>query len=181
MRILKFLISILVVLFGIFIVGGFLIPSEWMVSRSVVIHAHAEQIYPYVSHFKEWEKWSPWSSRKDVTLHYVYEGPESGAGSKQSWKSDTMGSGWMKLTSADPQSGVAYDLFIDMGQSQSTLHGTIHFTPEGGDTKVTWTDKGDAGTNFVKRWLSLVIKFMIGKEFNTGLADLKVLVEQSKK
>ncbi|MCX7115137.1 MAG: SRPBCC family protein [Gammaproteobacteria bacterium] len=178
MRILKALLSTLVVLAVVFVIGGFFIPAEWTVSRSIMIHATAENIYPFVKNFKKWEKWSPWSASKDASLKYTYEGPKSGVGAKQSWTSNSMGKGWMQFTAANPQTGVAYDLFIDMGSSQSTLHGQISFSPEGENTTVTWTDQGNSGDSFVKRWMSLALRFMLAKNFDTGLADLKTLVEK---
>lgn len=178
MRILKFLLNILFVLVVVFIIGGFFIPADWTVSRSTMMHASAEQIYPFVSNFKTWEKWAPWNSSKDASLKYSYEGPETGVGAKQSWTSDKMGNGWMQFTASDPQTGVAYDLFIDMGSMQSSLHGNIAFSHEGDGTRVTWTDKGNSGKSFVRRWMSLMLKPMLGRDFDTGLAALKAMVEK---
>lgn len=178
MRTLKFLFGTLILLFAIFLIGGFLIPDAWMLSRSITIHASAEQIYPYVSDFKEWPKWAPWNISKDATLKYTYEGATAGVGAKQSWTSEKMGTGWMKITSATPQTGVVYDLFIDMGHSPSTLHGNIAFTPVGDETNVTWTDHGNSDKSYIKRWMSLMLKPMLGKDLERGLAGLKDLVEK---
>lgn len=178
MRILKILVSIILILGGIFVAGGLLLPSEWSVSRQITIQAKGEQIYPYVSNFKQWEKWSPWNSTKDPSLKYTYSGAKSGAGAKQTWTSEKMGSGWMLLTAADPQTGVAYELFIDMNGHQSTLHGNIQFTSKDHETTVTWTDHGDAGKSFTNRWMTLLLKPMLGKDIDTGLAGLKSIVEK---
>lgn len=123
-----------------------------------------------MSHFEAWEKWSPWNSSKDATLKYTYEGSNVGVGAKQSWTSEKMGHGWMQFTSMNPQTGVAYDLYIDMGHSPSVLHGDIGFTPEGDETKITWTDRGHSGASYGKRWMNLMIQLMIGKDLDTGLA-----------
>ena len=125
MRILMIAISGVFLVGGIFVIGGFLIPPKWSVTRSVVIHASCDAIYPLVSNFKEWGKWSPWSASKDATLEYVYSGPESGLDARQDWASKKMGSGWMELTSAGPQTGVTYDLHINMHQTQSTVYGSM--------------------------------------------------------
>ncbi|MBA3537794.1 MAG: SRPBCC family protein [Tatlockia sp.] len=178
MRILKILLNLVIILSGVYIVGGFLIPSEWKVSRSIAIHANPEQIYPLVSNFKEWEKWSPWNSQKDASLQYSYEGPEVGVGAKQNWVSEKMGKGWMQFSSANPETGVAYDFFIDMGRMQSSLQGKIEFAKENDETLVTWTDRGASGKSFMKRWMSLLIKPMLGKDINTGLKNLKSMAEK---
>ena len=178
MRILKILLSTVVVLSVIFVAGGFLIPPAWMVERHITINASAEKIYPLVSDFREWDKWSPWSASKDASLHYTYDGPDTGIGAKQSWTSDKMGKGWMQFTAANPQTGVSYELYIDMGRYQSTLQGNIIFASENAATKVTWTDHGYSGKNMISRWMSLFIKRMIGREFDKGLANLKSMVEK---
>lgn len=180
MRSLKLVFKGLLLLTGFFIAGGYFIPAQWAESRAIAIHASAEQIYPMVSNFKNWEKWSPWNSHKDASLQYSYWGPEEGVGAKQSWSSEKMGKGWMQFTSATPETGVVYDLHIDMGRSQTQLQGTIAFTPNGDETIVTWTDKGDSGSSFVKRWMSLLIKVMLGKDLEKGLSNLKALVETGK-
>ncbi len=177
MRILKILSNIVLILAGVYIAGGFLISPEWSVSRSIAIDANPEKIYPFVSNFKEWEKWSPWN--EDKTLKYSYQGPEEGVGAKQNWTSEKMGKGWMQLSEANPQTGIAYDFFIDMGRSQSSLQGKMDFTRQDNKTLVTWTDKGDSGKSFVKRWMSLLIKPMLGKDMNKGLANLKIEAEKA--
>ncbi len=178
MCILKYLFGTLLILLAIFVIGGFLIPDEWEISRSNTIHANAERIYPFVSNFKEWENWSPWNASKDATLKYSYEDSETVVGAKQSWTSEKMGNGWMKFTAASQQSGVSYDLFIDMGRMQSTLHGNIAFSPEGDETRLTWTDRGNSDKSWIKRWMSILIKPMLRKDLDSGLAGLKELVEK---
>lgn len=177
MRILKIVTSSVFIISGIFILGGFLMPSKWSVTRSVVIHANRGAIYPLVSNFREWEKWSPWNSSKDATLKYTYSGPEAGAGARQAWTSEKMGSGWMKFTSAAPETGVTYDLHITRHQTQSTLCGSIVFAPENDDTKVIWTDKGDAGESILNRWISLMMRAMLSRDIDAGLMNLKTRVE----
>jgi hypothetical protein len=177
MGILRFLLKTLVVLVCVFFIGGFLLPSSWMVSRSVVINASPEKIYPLISSFKAWTQWSPWNQTSDPSLQYTYDGPEIGVGAKQQWTSDKMGKGWMQLTEANPQVGVAYDLHIDMNGSESTLRGNIAFSSEGDDTKVTWSDEGDAGKSFTKRWMALLFKPMLGRQLNAGLNNLKAVAE----
>ncbi len=177
MRILKFLLQALLLLVVVFFVVGYTISDVWTISRSIKINASAEKIYPYVSNFKEWEKWSPWNTSKDATLAYTYSGSEEGVGSKQAWTSSKMGTGSMQITAAEPQTGVTYDLSIDMGYIQSTLQGTIAFAPAHGATNVTWTDKGQANGNYIKRWTNFLVKPMLGTDLDTALAGLKNIVE----
>lgn len=179
MRILKILLSILIILVCIFFIGGFLIPDEWKVTRSIVIQASPEKIYPFISDFKQWDKWSPWNSTKDATLKYTYEGPNAGIGSTQRWISKNMGTGWMRFTSANPQRGVSYDLFININETSSSLQGNIKFIPVNDhETTLIWTDRGHSGDNYLKRWFSLMLKPMLEKDLDLGLTGLKTLSEK---
>lgn len=60
----------------------------------------------------------------------------------------------------------------------STSTGTLKLEPEGAATKVTWSFAGEAGNNPMMRDMGLMMDGMIGKDFETGLANLKVLAEQ---
>lgn len=163
---------------SVFIIGGYLIPAKWTVSRSMLIKAPVENIHAYVSNLKKWQEWTPWTTEKDSSLKYNYEGPESGVGAKSLWTSDKMGSGSITIKESDPAKGINYDLFIDMGSMQSNLFGEIAYRPEAEGIEVTWTDRGDSEKNLMKRWMSLFMDSMLGKELTSGLEKLKALVEK---
>jgi hypothetical protein len=180
MRIMKIIGCLVLVIAALFIFGGWLIPDEWSVSRSITIQAAPEQIFPYVNDFQEWHKWSPWNESKDPSLKYTYSGPAAGQTTKQSWTSDKMGQGWMQMTTSGQQMGVAYDLFIDMEGKQSNLSGNLLFKKMANGTEVTWRDHGNSGKSWMNRWMSLIIQSMLGDELETGLASLKTLMESSR-
>jgi hypothetical protein len=175
MKFLKWFFIVVAILLAIFILGAFLIPKDWQVSRAVVIKAPVEVIHGYVSDLQAWQKWSPWNQEKDPSLSYKYEG-SPGVGMKSLWTSDKMGSGFMQITQSDPTKGITYDLFIDMGM-QSNLTGSIAYNPVADGIEVTWTDNGNSGNNIIKRWMSLLISSMLGKELEQGLEKLKSLSE----
>lgn len=178
MGILKFLMRTLIILLVIFMLGGLMIPDEWSVSRSILIQAKPETIYPYVSDFKKIDLWMKDNADKDESLKYTYEGPATGAGSKQLWMSKKSGSGTFEITQANPKTGIDYDLYVNLGLSQSFLQGSIVFTPKADATEVTWTDKGNSKKHFVRRWMSLLMKPLIIKDLDKDLANLKKLVEK---
>jgi hypothetical protein len=172
----KFLKSILVIvgfLVAVFIIGGFLLPKTWQVSETAFIPAPADNIYVQIANLRNWQHWSPWTKEKDPTQVYTYEGPEMGAGAKWLWTSKKMGKGWLEIKEADPQWGIKYELFIDMGSTQSTLYGEIAYTSKEDVLEVKWTDRGESGNNLFKRWMSLLIKPMLSKELKEGLTKLK--------
>ncbi|HXW60581.1 MAG TPA: SRPBCC family protein [Myxococcota bacterium] len=178
MKVLKNISIAIGVVIALFIVIGLFLPSKWEVSKSLAMTASPERIYHEVANLHNWTKWSPWTYEKDKTLQYTYTGPEIGVGAQQNWTSEKMGKGWLKIVKADPESGITYELFIDMNNFQSTLNGTMVFEAAGDQTNVIWTDTGDSGNNLLRRWMSLGMGSMLGAELEKGLANLKVLVEK---
>lgn len=179
-RFFKWLLTVVGVVAAIFIIGGFLIPKQWTVARQIVIGAPVEDIYVQVANLKNWQNWAPWNLEKDPTQVYTYEGPEIGVGAKWLWTSEKMGKGYLEVKEANPKTGITYELFIDMNGMQSTMKGVMVFKEQSGDVEVLWTDHGDAGSNLMKRWMSLLIGKMLGEEMESGLNKLKEVVETKK-
>lgn len=179
MKLVKNISIVVGALIALFIVIGLFLPRTWEVSRSLTMAASKHRIYAEVANLHNFTKWSPWTDEKDKTLQYTYSGPEIGVGAQQDWTSEKMGKGWLKVVKADPETGIVYDLFIDMGSMQSSLTGTMDFESTGDQTTVTWTDRGDSGNNIFKRWMSvLFVTRMLGPDLEKGLANLKVIVEK---
>lgn len=174
----KWIFIIVAILVAVFFVGGNLIPKTWTVTETISIDATNEVVYEQIADLKNWQNWSSWTKEKDPTQVYTYEGPDMGAGAKWLWTSEKMGTGWLEIKEASVDRGIVYELFIDMGSMQSTIHGEIALARvDDGALNVIWTDKGDSGSNLIKRWMSLVVKSMLSKELKEGLTKLKSIAE----
>jgi uncharacterized protein YndB with AHSA1/START domain len=175
MKILKWLLIVVLALLAVFIVGGYLLPPKFTVSRSVTINAPADKVYGLVASPRAWKQWSAWNQR-DPNMQIEYSGPDSGTGAKWSWQSKKEGSGTMTFTATDPARKVAFDLYFpDVG---TTSQGQLDFVPDNTSTKVTWTMNGDMGGNPMYRWMALFMDRMVGPDFETGLANLKAVAEK---
>lgn len=179
MKALKNILIAVAALAALFIVVGLFLPNTWEVSESVTMSASKGRIYDSVANLSKWLEWSPWNDSKDASLTYTYEGPESGEGAQQNWTSDKMGTGWLKIVKANPETGINYDLFIDMGRFQSKLHGEMVFETVGDQTKVTWIDRGENGNNIIKKWMSLSMKSMLSKDMKLALNNIKAITEKA--
>ena len=91
----------------LFVISLFL-PSKWRVERSVVIAGEPDAIYSYVADLRKWPEWTAWTTNKDPTLTYSFEG--QGPGAIQRWKSEKMGSGFITVKVTHPRKGVWFDL-----------------------------------------------------------------------
>jgi uncharacterized protein YndB with AHSA1/START domain len=175
MKFLKRLGLAVLILGTLLLVGGWLLPSSFTVSRSIDINAPASKVYKLVASPKQWPNWSVWN-RRDPAMKLSFSGPESGAGAKWAWVSASQGNGRMAFTAADAGQRVAFDLmFEDFG---TLSHGELNLTPQGTGTRLVWSMNGDTGRNPLMHWMALMAPRMVGSDFDAGLANLKALAEQ---
>jgi hypothetical protein len=162
--------GILVVL----VVIGFILPRRAHVERSINIARPASLVFATVNSFQRFPEWSPWQDL-DPQMKQTTEGPREGVGAKLVWSgNDKVGSGTQTITSSIPGKSVASDVdFGSMGIAKSVLI----LAPEGSVTHVTWTLDMDMGRSPIAHYFGLMMDRMIGKDYATGLAKLKRLVE----
>jgi uncharacterized protein YndB with AHSA1/START domain len=147
------------------------------VQRAISIRAPAETIFPLISDFHQWLKWSPYEE-KDPAMKRSYGGADSGKGATYAWDGDkNVGSGRMEVLEAAAPSKIIIKLdFFKPFEG----HNTAEFTmlPQGDGTHVTWVMHGPA--NFMSRLIQVFINLdnMIGKDFEAGLAKLKTITEK---
>jgi len=176
MKVVKWILIVLLALIAALFIGGMLLSPTFTVTRSVVIDAPAEKVYPLVADPRQWKRWSVWMQR-DPAMQVDYSGAQSGEGAKWAWRSESQGDGSMTFTAAEPGRRIVYDLYFpDFG---TTSTGDLNFVPQGAGTRVTWTMNGDMGSNPLYRWFALAMDSMVGKDFDAGLANLKALAEKS--
>lgn len=175
MKALKWIAGLAAALVAVLLLGGLALSPKFTVTRSVQVQAPAEKVYALVAEPRRWKEWSAWN-RRDPAMQITYSGPPSGAGAAWEWKSASQGDGRMTFTAAEPSQRVAYDLYFpDFG---TTSQGDFRFTAADGGTRVAWTMNGDMGRNPLFRWMALFADGMVGKDFDEGLAQLKVQAEK---
>jgi uncharacterized protein YndB with AHSA1/START domain len=152
-------------------------PDTLRVQRSVRIKAPPEGIFPLISDFHQWRNWSPYE-QKDPAMKRTYGGAERGKGAVYAWEGDkNVGSGRMEILEASAPQKIVIKLdFFKPFEG----HNTAEFTmlPQGDGTHVTWLMHGPA--NLMSRLIQVFMNLdnMIGKDFETGLANLKMLTEK---
>ena len=157
-----------------FVVTSFFIPNDYSVERKVNINAQPSEIYPYVVDLREWQKWGVWFKR-DPNMKLDYSGPDRAIGMRSEWKSETEGNGEMEITQLEHNKRVLYRLYFpefDMGSS-----GVVEIESTDNGSTVIWRDEGSVDNNPINKLFVLMMDSMIGPDFEMGLENLKVLVE----
>jgi uncharacterized protein YndB with AHSA1/START domain len=154
-------------------------PKTFRVERSIVIDAPSEKVYRQLADFHNWLAWSPWEGL-DPDLKRTYEGPKEGVGAVYAWEGNNkVGSGRMELTKADPQTGLSLNLdFFRPFKANNKTDISFSPNPDGGGTRVSWAMYGPQP--FMGRLMTAFVSMdkMVGKDFETGLAQLKSVSEK---
>lgn len=175
MRILKWLVGLVILLAVVFVAGGYLLPREVAVARSIEINAPPEAVFEKVNSLKAGQEWSPWLER-DPNVAVDFTGPDEGVGAAMSWASDNpqVGAGSQKIVVSEANERVETELdFGDMG----TAKAAFLLEKNGEVTAVTWTLLADMGNGPMGRWMGLMMDGWVGADYEAGLSNLKALVE----
>lgn len=177
MGIIKWVIRLVVLLAVIFVGGAFLLPQQTNVSRTVLMNAAPEVIFPYVANLQATQTWSPWLER-DPDVQVSFNDVPEGVGAAMRWQSDhpQVGSGNMIVIEAQNARRLVTALdFGDMG----TATAYYDLVPVGDGTSVTWGFTTDNGNNPMFRWMGLMMDGWVGSDYEKGLNNLKSLVEDA--
>jgi Polyketide cyclase / dehydrase and lipid transport len=152
-------------------------PPEFEVSRSMTMAASPDKIFPHVNDLHAWHDWSPWA-QIDPNAKTTFEGATAGTGAIMRWASDNMkvGQGSMTITESRPNELVRLQLDF-LKPMKGTNTGSFTFTPEGNQTRVTWSMIGQK--NFISKAMNLVMSCekMVASQFDKGLAQMKAVVD----
>ncbi len=152
-------------------------PDSFRYERRIVINAPAEKIHPYLNDLHKSVLWSPWE-KKDPAMKRTFTGPSAGPGATYEWDGNNqIGAGELVITESTPEKIAMRLEFFRPMKAVNTAEYTL--APSGEGTEVTWAMYGP--NTLPGKCISLFIdcEKMVGKEFETGLRDLKALVEAS--
>jgi uncharacterized protein YndB with AHSA1/START domain len=174
---LKKIALVAVVLVAALLVFAATKPDSFRVQRTASIKAPPERIFPLINDLKSWSAWSPWE-KLDPAMKRTHSGAASGKGAVYEWDGNNeVGAGRMEIVAASPPSAVRIKLdFL----KPFAAHNFAEFTlePKGDATTVTWAMYGP--NTYVAKLMSVFFSMdgMIGKYFETGLANLKAAAEK---
>ncbi len=154
-------------------------PADFSVTRSATMSARPQVVFPQVNDLHNWEAWSPWA-KIDPAMQTTFAGPATGTGSIYTWAGNNkVGEGRMTIVESRPSELVRIKLEF-MKPFAATNATEFTFQPQGNQTAVTWSMYGKR--NFMSKAMSLVMSMekMVGGQFETGLQQMKAVVETRK-
>jgi uncharacterized protein YndB with AHSA1/START domain len=152
-------------------------PDVFQVERRAVIQAPPEQVFALISDFSRWGGWSPWE-KKDPGMKRRFGATTAGKGATYAWEGNKeVGKGRMEIIESTPPSKVGLRLDFE---TPFEAHNTVTFTltPEGDSTRINWSMEGPVPYLFKIMHVFINMDKMCGRDFETGLANLKALAEK---
>lgn len=166
----------LIIIVALVVIISFLLPSNSIVERSIVVDAPAKVVFKQVNNLRNWSNWSPWA-KMDPDMEIEYFGPETGVNSKYCWEGDpeTVGTGCLTIVENEENASISTLLqFEGMGEGNGSW--TFEESEEG--TKVTWAMNSDMSKPaIIGRYFGLMMDGMLGPTFEEGLESLKEIAE----
>ena len=147
-------------------------PGTFRVERAASIKAPPETIFPLINDFQSWRSWSPYE-KLDPAMKRTFSGAARGKGAAYAWESSgKAGVGRMEIV--EDTEGLKLDFTKPL-----KAHNMVDFTldPQGDTTSVIWAMYGP--NLYIGKVMGLFINMdrMVGKDFETGLANLKTIAE----
>jgi len=176
-EIILFIAVVLAIAIAIVLILAMAKPDRFRVERAAAIEAPPEKIFALIDDFHQWRSWSPWEDR-DPAMKRTYEGVERGKGAVYAWDGNkNVGAGRMEILTAAAPSTIVIKLdFIRPFEGHNTAEFTMQ--PQGGATNVIWAMHGPAPLMHKVMQVFMNMDRMIGKDFETGLANLKTAAER---
>lgn len=151
-------------------------PDTFRVQRTASIKAPPEKVFALINDFHGQAQWSPWE-KIDTAMKRTLSGASNGKGAVYEWEGNRqVGTGRIEITESSSPSMVRMKL--DMFKPFEA-HNIVEFTldAQGDSTRVTWAMHGR--NPYLAKVMSIFIDCdkMVGKDFETGLNNLKTLAE----
>lgn len=164
----------IVVVLGLLMIVGAVLPKDYHVQRSVLVDAEPEVVYRQVVDLKLQEAWTPWKAN-DETMVMSFGDPWVGEGAVYTWTSEGSGNGTYTITKVEPHARIeTHIVFEDQGEAD----GWWTFEPDGDAVRVTWGFDGSIG-GILGGYYSLIMDGAVGPTFEDGLARLKQAAESA--
>jgi hypothetical protein len=151
-------------------------PGSFQVARSTTVQAPPQRLHAMINDLRQFNTWNPYN-KKDPAMQGEYHGPQAGPGAAFHFKGNKdVGSGSIQITDSAPGRVTMQLHMLEPFEGRNTVQFTLR--PQGQATEVTWAMSG--ASPYIARIVGLFMDMdrMIGRDFESGLADLKQRAER---
>jgi len=173
---LKIIVIVVIVLVAAVLAIAMTKPDSFRVERKTSSKSAPDKIFPLIDDFHNWSSWSPWE-RVDPAMRRTHSGAASGKGAVYEWEGNSkVGQGRMEILEASPSKVIIKLDFLKPFEGHNVAE--FAFEPQSDSTGVTWAMYGPAPFFSKVMQVFMSMDKMIGKDFDSGLANLKAIAEK---
>ncbi len=178
MKIIKNILYAIIALFVIVLIIGLFVSKDYAVERQVTINKSKDVVFNYVKYLENQNKYNVWA-KADPNMKSTYTGTDANPGFVSAWESKdkNVGKGEQEITKIIDGERIDYELrFFEPMKTTNLAYMTTESTTDD-QTVVRW-----GFTGHIDYPMNLMLLFMnmdkaIGKDFEQGLTNLKVILE----
>ena len=163
-------------LIGIALVVGSLLPRGYDLSSEMTINAPPEKIFPHLNSLKKWNGWSPWNPGDNPEIDVEYGQTVEGVDANLRW-SDARGKGKVWITKSEPNEAIEYSLLFGPYPEMASQISLTSLSEN--KTQVKWTSQGELPSGpFYGIAGGMMFKDGMESEYMRALAKLKTIAEK---
>ncbi len=172
-------VYILLGIIVLLLLAGLVISKDISATKEIVINKPKDEVFNYIKYLKNQQNYSKWATL-DPNIKNEFRGTDGQPGFVNHWSGNKkVGEGEQEITGIDEGKALYTDLrFIKPFKSFAKATMTTEAI-DSNSTKVTWgfESKMNYPMNVMKLFMNM--SEMVGKDFSTGLSNLKEVMEKS--
>lgn len=179
MRILKNFLIALAVLIAIPLIVALFVKKDYAVEREITINKPKQEVFNYIKLLKNQDNYSKWATM-DPNMKKSYRGTDGTVGFVSAWESkiDSVGVGEQEIKKIVEGERVDFELrFIKPFEVTEPAFMTTEAVSEN-QTNVKWGFSGHMDYPMNLMMLFIDFEKMIGDDLQTGLNNLKTVLEK---
>jgi uncharacterized protein YndB with AHSA1/START domain len=178
MKILKTILIAVGILIAVPLIVALFVKKDYEVEREITINKPKEEVFDYVKFLKNQDNYSKWATM-DPEMKKTYRGTDGTVGFVSAWKSDNkdVGKGEQEIMKITEGKRIDFELrFFEPFESTEPAYMTTESVSEN-QTKVKWGFSGHMDYPMNIMMLFMDFEKMIGDDLDTGLKNLKSVLE----
>lgn len=179
MKILKKILIAMAIIIAIPLIIALFVEKDYAVEREITINKSKQEVFDYIKFLKNQDNFSKWSTM-DPNMKKTYRGTDGTVGFVSAWESndENVGVGEQEIKKIVEGERIDFELrFIKPFEATEPAFMSTETVSEN-QTKVKWGFSGHM--NYPMNIMMLFMDFekMIGDDLQTGLGNLKTVLEK---
>lgn len=182
MKVLKGLLIGILALVALILILGLFINGNMHTEKEITINKPRTEVFNYIVLLKNQNNYSKWATM-DPDMKKEFRGTDGTVGFVSAWSSENgeVGAGEQEIKKINGMDRIDYELrFLKPFESTSQAYMTTEEAGAGA-TKVKWGYSGKMNYPMNVMLLFMDMNEMVGKDFATGLTNLKNIMETGHK